>query len=308
MIEHLNIINTKIIGLILFKVETPIHIGAGDIGVRRSFLRVGDSFVIPSSTWKGCFRSISENIAKTMKFNYIELLSIKFYDEKTGDIKYSPLKEGCEDFINLRDKLINIYRGFKSELPGVDKYTIKGLIHELGFLEEEEKLNKIDENTWNRFVEVFLAINCPLGKLYGNRYMAAKIRFLDTLVKGRTSERTIIGINRRSLTVEEDYLSFIETLNERYIKLTFIADNLKPGEGDSKLFTSTLNYIRKLGLNLGGSKSRGLGYLTIDEEKTRFYIIDLMQGNIDDKMYKIVNPFKYTTPTNIEGIFKWLKS
>lgn len=305
--EHLNTINTKIIGLILFKVETPIHVGAGDTGVRRSFLRIGDSFVIPSSTWKGCFRSISENIAKTMKFSYIESLSIKFYDEKIGDIKYSPLKEGCEDFINLRGKLINIYKGLKSELPGVNEYVIKDLIHELGFLEEEEKLSKIDENTWNRFVEAFLAINCPLGKLYGNRYIAAKIRFLDTIVKGRTSERTVIGINRKSLTVEEDYLSFIETLNERYIQLMFIADNLKPGEGDSKLFASTLNYIKDLGLNLGGSKSRGLGYITIDEEKTKFHIINLMQGSIDDKIRKIANPFKYTTSTNINGLLKWLE-
>lgn len=307
MVEHLNTINTKIIGLISFKVGTPIHIGAGGVEVRRSFLRIRDSLIIPSSTWKGCFRSISENIAKTMKFNHIETLSIKFYNEKTGNIKYLPREGEPDDFIDLRNKLINVYKGLKYEIPGIDEHKIKSLIHELGFSEEKEKLEKIDEETWNRFVEAFLSINCPIGKLYGNRYIAGKIRFFDTLVRGKTSERAIIGINRESLTVEEGYLSFMETLNEKYIKLIFIADNLRPGEGDSKLFASTLNYIRKLGLNLGGSKTRGLGYLMVNEEETKFYTIDLIQGNIYEKMCKIVNPFKYTTSTNINGLLKWLE-
>lgn len=305
MILQFDSVSNKIIGLLTFNVETPIHIGAGGVEVRRSFLRVGDNLVIPSSTWKGAFRSISEGIAKNMKFNGVSSLSVKFYRETIRGIRYSQVNYGDIEFINLRNELISIHRGLKVGALEISREDVDILIRELGFSEDAEKLNIYDEAVWNRFTEAFLAVNCPIGKLYGNHYMAAKVRFVDTIIKGKTSERAGIGINRKKLKVEERFLHFTEILSENDVKLMFIACNLKPGEEDSKLFASTLRCMRRLGISTGGSKSRGLGHLTIKDAK--IYIIDLTTGNLNEKMLKIVNPFKHIPPTNLEELIRWLR-
>ncbi|MEM3545998.1 MAG: RAMP superfamily CRISPR-associated protein [Candidatus Bathyarchaeia archaeon] len=305
MILQLDSVCNKIVGLLTFGVETPIHVGAGGVEVRRSFLKVEDRLVIPSSTWKGAFRSMSERIAKNMKFNGVSSLSVKFYRETTRGISYSPANYKDAEFVNLRNELISVHKGLKPEALGISRGDVDIAIRELGFSEEVEKLNGYDETTWNWFTEALLAVNCPIGRLYGNNYVAAKVRFVDTVIKGRTSERAGIGINRRALKVEEEFLYFMEALSESDVKLMFIACNLKPGEGDSKLFASTLQYVREMGMSIGGSKSRGLGHLTIKGAK--IFIIDLTTGSLDDKMLRIVNPFKHVPPTDLEGLIKWLR-
>ncbi|MCQ5337492.1 MAG: RAMP superfamily CRISPR-associated protein [Candidatus Methanomethylicia archaeon] len=309
VIKHLIPIETKIIGILTFKTETPIHIGSIEAEVRRSFLKLkNEVLVIPSSSWKGTFRAISENIAKTMNFNGIAKLSIKYYNEDSGGIRYIPKTEE-EDFNKLKNELIELYKGLKKEAYGISKEQLKELIYELGFKEEEKELEKeLDENenkVWTRFTEAILAINCPIGKLYGNGYLASKLRFSDSFIKSKTNERPGIAIDRESGKVREGHLYFIEILPKAKIKLMFIACNLRPGEEDSQLFANTLNYISELGITIGGGKSRGLGYLLLDD--ANIYIADLRNKDFTEKIQMISNPLKYVKPVKLDDFIEWLR-
>jgi CRISPR/Cas system CSM-associated protein Csm3 (group 7 of RAMP superfamily) len=307
IIKHLNPIETKIIGIITFKTETPIYIGSMEAEVRRSFLKLkNEMLVIPSSTWKGAFRSISETIAKNMSFNGIANISVKYYSEGTGGIKYKPEgKEERKEFDELKSELIKLHKGLRNEVYGLTREQLEELIYELGFKEEERELKEHKDDVWEKFAEAILAVNCPIGKLYGNGYLASKLRFSDSLIKGEINERPGIAIDRKSGKVREGHLYFTEILPKAKIKLMFIACNLKPGEEDSKLLANTLQYINELGITIGGGKSRGLGQLTIDE--TNIYIANLKDKKLTEKLQAISNPFKYIKPTKLNELITWLK-
>lgn len=307
VIKHLNPIETKIIGILKFKTETPIHIGSIGAEVRRSFLKLkNEMLVIPSSTWKGAFRALSEKIAKNMSFNGIANFSVKYYSEKAGGIGYMPEDVyGKEEFNKLKNELIELHKGLKREVYGLTGEQLKELIYELGFREEERELNEYKDDIWNRFTEAIIAINCPIGKLYGNRYLASKLRFTDSLIKGEINERPGIAIDRKSGKVREGHLYFTEILPKAEIKLMFIACNLKPREEDSKLLANTLQYINELGITIGGGKSRGLGQLSIDE--ANIYIANLKERELTERIQAISNPFKYIKPTKLNEFVGWLR-
>lgn len=305
---HLNPLENKIIGIIKFSIQTPIHIGTGGIEVRREFLKVKDNLLIPSSTWKGIFRSLSEKIAKNMNFDYLSNLSIKLYHEKERGIGYKPINEIEEkEFDKLKGELKKIFKGIESEIVKFSKENINELINELGFFDEKELLEKENEEAWTKFTEAFLAINCPIGKLYGNNYLASKIRFLDTFIpKPKIHERPGITIDRKSGKVKEGYLYFTEVyIEDRSIEMFFIADNLKQGENDSKIFASTLNYVKEMGVHIGGAISRGLGYLELEDAK--FYIVNLKEEKYENRILSLVNPFKYVKSISIDEFMKWLR-
>ncbi|MBS7612363.1 hypothetical protein KEJ27_09245 [Candidatus Bathyarchaeota archaeon] len=303
---HLNPLENKIVGMIKFKVESPIHIGNGGTEARRTFLRVDDNLIIPSSTWKGVFRSLSEKIAKSMNFGYLPSLAIKSYREGKGGIEYKPADEaGMRELKKLEEELKEVFKGVKSEAFGLSKGDVDGLIDELGFSDVRRLLEKGEEEAWERFTEAILAINCLIGKLYGNRYLAAKVRFLDTfIVRPRVHERPGISIERKSGKVREDALFFTEVYVGENIEVTFIADNLKAGSDDSRVFASTLNYVKELGIHVGGSVSRGLGYLKFKDAK--FHVVDLKEGRYEDRILRLVRPFKYVAPMDIDWFTEWL--
>ncbi|MEM2178323.1 MAG: RAMP superfamily CRISPR-associated protein [Candidatus Methanomethylicaceae archaeon] len=305
---HLNPLENKIIGIIKFSIQTPIHIGTGGTEVKREFLKVKDNLLIPSSTWKGIFRSLSEKIAKNMNFNYLSNLAIKLYKEKERGIEYKPTNNiEKNEFNKLKEELKKVFKGMESEIVKFSKENINELINELGFSDEKELLEKEDEETWIKFTEAILAINCPIGKIYGNNYLASKVRFLDTFIpETKIHERSGTTIERNSGKVKEKHLYFTEVyIGDKSIEMFFIADNLKQGEDDSKVFSSILNYVKEMGINIGGSISRGLGYLKLEDAK--FYIIDLKEGKYENRILSLVNPFKNVTPISIDEFIKWLK-
>ena len=303
---HLNPLENKIVGMLEFKVESPIHIGAEEAEARRSFLNVGSDLLIPSSTWKGTFRSLSEKIAKNMNFNYPSSLAIKLYHEGKSGIEYKPTEEvGKKEFDEFESELKGVFKGSGSKNIKFSIEDINKLIDELGFSDMRNLLEKEDEGVWKKFTEAILAINCPIGKLYGNRYMASKVRFLDTFItEPKVHERPGITIERKSGKVRENSLYFTEVYAGEYIKIVFIGDNLKQGEDDSRIFASTLNYIKELGINVGGAVSRGLGYLKF--ENAKFYVLSLKEGKYENRILDLARPFKHTTPMKIEEFIKWL--
>ena len=310
LIHHLNPLEYKAIGILEFEIETPLHIGTGTTEMRRAFVRIpgNGGFLIPSSTWKGAFRSISERIAKSMDFrDKLAGLAVKLFKEEPR-----ATYEVDERFCN---EVINVLRG---DTSNIIPYSSKDLIEvaaEIGFtLEEISEVKSrgfgARDNLLYRLSESILAIHCPIGKLYGNAVLAGKLRFLDTILKPEASkiilhERPGVAIDRYSGRVREEALFILESIIGERVKLKIIADNLAPGAEDSKLFALTLEAIDNFGLNLGARKSAGMGWLKLNNEASYWHIINLKD---DESGAKIGNPFKHVEKRSIKEFLKWLWS
>lgn len=304
---HLNPLKNKVVGELVFKCVSQIHIGAGGVEARRTFLRLlNGSLLIPSSTWKGAFRSVAEKVAKNLTFNGLAGIALKLYREGPRGISYSGKGE---PFTLVLNDLVNALRG--SAAPLIDQpQQIEHVLLELGYGEDElEELKKhgTEAGGARQMAEDYIALHCPLGKLFGNRVLAAKLRFFDTIIASpRTQQKPGIGMDRRTGKVVEGNIYFLEVLPPgEELKLRIVADNLLPKAEDTAVLASTLDIIREIGLHLGGRKSVGLGELTLDEEASKFYLVKL---NMDKEAKLLANPFKYAQTKRLEDFLHWLRT
>lgn len=298
---HLNPLEYKAIGLLDFEVCSSLHIGKGEEDARREFLRLPTGeLVVPSSTWKGAFRSISEHLAKSMKFNGLAALAVELYSEDKRGITYRSDKNKFEKFV---DDFVKTLRGIPS--GGMNTEELVAVMKDLGYTEDDlqevkERGLEALENLARVMAESYLAINCPIGRLYGNFTIAGKVRFFDSIFNASTHFRPGIGIERLSGKVEENVLYFSEIVSFETLRLTLIADNLLPGEDDSKLFANTLETIKLMGISIGGRKSVGMGHLRLSNGA--FYIVDLRKdGNL-----AIGNPFRKGKKFDLEAFISWI--
>lgn len=304
---HLNPLKYKVVGFMTFKTESPIHIGAGGIEARRDFLRLpSGEFLIPSSSWKGAFRSISERIAKTMRCDGIEGAAINFYRESQSGIRYRSDDKSFEEFVEDFAKRL---KGEEGKWVKDDPEKLEKILEDLGYSQEEikevkERGEKAEDGLAYEMAESYLALYCPIGKLYGNGVLAGKLRFGDVIVrKCRTNLRPGVGIDRKTMTAKPGVLYFIQIIEDAKLRLPLILDNPTPGELDSILLARTIDYIRELGLSIGGRKSAGLGRLKIEEDGGEFYLIRLREDN----KLAIGNPFKKAEKLNLNEFTTWLK-
>jgi len=304
---HLNPLTYKIVGLITFKTESPIHIGAGGIEARRNFLRLpSGEFLIPSSSWKGAFRSISEKMAKAMRCSGIEEIAVNFYRETQSGIRYRSEDKSFEEFVEDFAKRL---KGEEGKWVKDDLGKLEKILEDLGYSQEEikevkERGKKAKDGLAYEMAESYLALYCPIGKLYGNGVLAGKLRFGDVIVKEcRTHLRPGVGIDRKTITAKPGVLYFIQIIEDAELRLPLILDNPTPGELDSILLARTIDYIQELGLSIGGRKSTGLGRLKIEEDGGEFYLIRL-RG--DDKL-AIGNPFKKAEKLTLSEFTRWLR-
>lgn len=299
---HLNPLETKVIGVIIFKADSPLHVGAGGDGTLRTFFRLPTGeLAIPCSTWKGAFRRVSEKIARTMQFTGIEGLAVKLYREGPRGITYS----SGDEFEMFVDEFLKALNGEDSSLVGDGPEKLREISRELGYSDEEIERIKRREVSANELAENYLALHCPISELYGNRIIAGKLKFLDTVLgKLEVKVRPGVGIDRSTRKAKGGILYRTQVLDRGLkVKLTFIADNLIPGSSSSKLFASTLKFIRELGISIGARKSTGLGALNMVEGK--FYVLNLREDAEKDTML-IGNPLKKVSPQNLEGFLRWL--
>jgi len=300
---HLNPLDFKIVGMLNFKVSSSLHVGGGGEEVRREFLRLPTGeLVIPSSTWKGAFRNLSEQLARNNKFSGIAALAAELYSEGRGGVTYRSDREKFDEFTRT---FVETLRGNVS--TGIDHKELVSTMMELGYTRQElkevvEKGIDTRDGMARKMAEDYLAIHCPIGRLYGNLTIAGKVRFLDTIFKAATHFRPGVGIERSSNKVKENLLYFIEAVSSgTLLKLTFIADNLVPKTDDSKLFANTLETIGFMGLSIGGRKSAGMGELKLIN--SNFYVVDLRK----DETLAIGNPFKKANKFDWESFTSWLR-
>ena len=310
---HLNPLENKIVGELTFRSKGLLHVGSGGVEARRRFIKVSDGrFLIPSSTWKGAFRSLSEKVFRSMKFKGISKIAADLYEEGRDGISYRPTdEEKKKEFKQVGEDMINALRGGAPSILPEKPNMIKNILRELGY--EDREIGIVRDEGFDapgrlaeRMTEDYLAVHCPLGRLYGNKVLAAKLRFTDSLLNiKKTYEKPGIGIDRRTGKVQEATLYFIEVApRDLKVKLRVIADNLKPEEEDSLILASTLDIIKEIGLQIGARKSVGLGELEIDEKETRFYIVDLRS---DKDGMKLANPLKNVKPKRMGEFIRWLR-
>lgn len=277
---HLNPLHHKLVGEIVFIAETPISVGVGGQEMLRQILRIEDKVVIPSTTWKGAFRSIAERLAKTMKLQGVERLAVKLYRETEKGITYRPTSDDKEwdTFLKEFEAVIN---NEQAQTP-MYKLSHEDIMEFLNDMYTAPNEADIEDRA-----ERYLAYNCPIGRLFGNQVMAGKIRFMDTVLEiNKSHYRPGIGIDRPAGRVKENILYYIESIpSGTEIKLRFVGDNLLE-RTDKTLFENTLNYVERLGLQIGTRKSAGMGLLKV--EKIRRIEIDLEH----DDGFRIIRPFE----------------
>jgi CRISPR/Cas system CSM-associated protein Csm3 (group 7 of RAMP superfamily) len=260
---HLNPLHRKLLVKFIFEAETPVSVGVGGEEVLRQVLRIGHWIVIPSTTWKGAFRAIAERLAKTMELDGLERLAVKLYRETQKRIVYTP-RDTDQDWETYLSEFKSVVNGNPIQNP---QYVLKPqevtqFLNDVYVDIEEVKKAK---DGYEKMAEGYLAYNCPIGRLFGNHVLAGKVRFMDTIIDVKqTHFRPGIGIDRRTGKVREGILYYMESIpTKTEIPLALIADNLVPGENDTVLFRLTLDYVEKIGLQIGAGKSRGLGLLML---------------------------------------------
>jgi len=282
---HLNPLHRKLLVKFIFEAETPVSVGIGGEEVLRQVLRIGHWIVIPSTTWKGAFRAIAEKLAKTMELNGLERLAVKLYRETQKGIVYTP-QDTDQDWETYLSEFKSVVNGNPIQNP---QYVLKPqevtqFLNDIYVDIEEVKKAK---DGYEKMAEGYLAYNCPIGRLFGNHVLAGKVRFMDTIIDVKqTHFRPGIGIDRRTAKVREGILYYIESIpSQTEISLRIVADNLVSGETDTTLFNNTLDYIQKLGLQIGTRKTAGMGLLSLKNIQK----IDLDLKS--DSELKIVRPY-----------------
>jgi CRISPR/Cas system CSM-associated protein Csm3 (group 7 of RAMP superfamily) len=247
----------------IFEAETPVSVGSGGEEVLRQVLRIGHWIVIPSTTWKGAFRAIAERLAKTMELDGLERLAVKLYRETQKGIVYTP-QDTDQDWETYLSEFNSVVNGNPIQNP---QYVLKPqevtqFLNDVYVDIEEVKKAK---DGYEKMAERYLAYNCPIGRLFGNQVLAGKVRFMDTIIDVKqTHFRPGIGIDRKTGKVREGILYYIESIpSKTEISLRIVADNLMTGGTDTTLFNNTLDYIQKLGLQIGTRKTAGMGLLSL---------------------------------------------
>ena len=266
--------------------------------------------VLLATSLKGALRGLSERIAKSSHDAFADLeaeeKALRWHHEpEGGPIRHAP-EEGVFEEKDLR-RLLDVL-GISSLGPeealrlaialGMtpedarelsDKVLKSGTLGSLNLANERARVLVSD------LVERALAVFCPICRLYGSPSLAAKLRLVDALPVSSTctAMRIHVGIDRRSLTSAENILYQEEVVEPGAVfRAYLIADNVKPGTPEAKLLASTLEFIRRLGLQVGGSKSRGLGLLRVDEEASRAWFCDFTEARGSLALEMLLDPRK----------------
>jgi len=247
--------------------KTPVHIGAGEKG--EALLRILKMFVpaygkeiplIPRTTLKGVFRKTSEVLAISDPSKYL----YKGFEHitKISIESHIGAEEGKHSDVN-KEEAKKIYE----ELGlGEDSELLYSILVSLGVkVDRATELSKepSSERNIKEIVELLLPLFCPICRLYGSLSFAGRVSFTDALPlkkEFKTLFKPSVSIERASLTARTHGLFFIETIPPgTQFSFTIVLRDIPAKVTEYELFDKTLNYFETLGIQVGGSKSRGMG-------------------------------------------------
>ena len=313
--QHISELRTRLVIKLGLMASSGVSVGAGvepGTSLKRLFkIRLPhedrEAPVLLASSLKGALRAISERLAKTdpeaFASTQVELMAIRLHHEAPGKPIGHVVSEGEE----LREALSQLHiieldvdeLGRLATALGMSPDDITDIIE---FLRKAgvRKLSDIDIASLNKgrrgfFVELVnraLALHCPICKLYGAPSLAGKLRLVDGLPEGeaRISVRIHVGIDRATGTHRENILYHEEVVEPSLFTTYLIVDNVEFGSSEARLLASTLEFILKLGLRLGGSKSRGLGFMKPDLEKSVAWLCDFEARRGPEALEMLLDP------------------
>lgn len=276
----------KFAAILAFEARGPVHVGGRREGNVLYALRLPDGrLLVPGSTWKGAFRSIAEKLAPSIPAAGPEKLALELV--AAGE--------------RGRDAYLEKLRGdFEAALKGAatrfDPADVKRVVGELG-LDREASIDAREA------LEQYLEYYCPVGKLFGNRVRAGSLKFADSVVEAPTFRKPGVGIDRKTGTVKEGVLYFVEAGDPGApVKLLMVGEVDERGSAASRLLASTLLYVKELGVAVGGKKSTGMGLLELRD--ARIHVVEYAA----DKGGAMLAQLLKTKPMGVEEFAAWLEA
>lgn len=282
--------------------------------------------LIPSTSIKGVLRSIAyslmKQLARTGIFNGLAKYSAllheetmekrtwhidgiedklkRLYGDKYKDILSGELLEQLQANTRNQDILRIAYSSLGRDVVVVRREhgrIIFELSNDMKNYVEEGNLKKCFEiSSCMRFVDLIFSYYCPLDRLFGSQYFKGKMNIKSALLsedKYMKMPRTHVAINRNKQVKEEKalYIDRIIYVKELNIELTIY--DLEENSPEEKLLNSLLDYIKNVGIQLGGGKSIGYGYMILADRKIEKINYEKLhqqyiQGNIDEIIEKIM--------------------
>lgn len=284
------IVRVKFVGVLNFKARGPIHVGySKEANVLYALKLPNGDLVVPASTWKGVLRSLAEKLAPSLQMSDIERLAL----EKVG--RAQTPQEARENVKELLKDFERALEGKQSKL--FDQKDVEEKLLGLGY-----DMQQIEDKNWA--LVQYLSLYCPVGRLFGSYSLAGGLKFLDTVIGPGFQRRPGVGINRRSGTVQENVLYFVET-GEAYAKvpLVMVGEVEARGSAPARLLASVLEAVAEVGIGVGGRKSTGLGLLEL--ESSGFHAFEPGKDG-DERGTMLVNP-RAATKMDLMTFIGWLR-
>lgn len=244
-------------------------------------MRVGNRVYIPISSVKGVLRRFGEVVAKSMvsmNMDSIEASITLAHCELEGE----GLRHVCYNVTKVVSDLQSL------STRDLEVLALKGFIPRDKVVEVSELL-KGDVVVGLRHLESFISQFCIICRLFGGPGIAGKLRIVNiTLDNAKVGGLTHIAIDRDRRVVSEGALYMEEFVEPGKIAVEFIARNVELNMPEYTLLLKTVGLLKEVGIAIGHSKSRGLGWLNLDERETKLIYIDFNQATTPKQLIEIL--------------------
>lgn len=208
--------------------------------------------VIPESSWRGALRRIGEAIAKASLDGFKDEL-----DRALASAHHEPEESPITHHVD-HDLLMRLHDRLKADREG------RGELARLALrFVAQDALDR--ERPSPSEYSALLSPLCPICRLFGGPGLRSKLTISDTLLNAQSFERTHVSLDRMTGVREEGRLFTVEyALPRGPIELEMVAHNVSPGSSEALILAGVLDWVSKLGLEVGGFKSRGVGQLELE--------------------------------------------
>ena len=305
-------LENRLVVKLVFEHDTSpyVHVGAGrELGAGTlKALKIGGSsttYLIPSTSLKGVLRRIADHIGKSLARNprNLEEALLKCHCEtEDSGIRHV----GCSD---SELKLISEYVEKSFRDGSIQRFLSEDVIERTRRMLRNSKVLQVLRK--NHALEPLLAFRCPICRLYGGPGLGGKV-FVNNVVitDGSASFITRASIERVSGRVREGALFTVEALTLPKFEVTLIVENIELNTLEPLIIAGTLEWLLKLGLEVGGMKSTGLGHYRLSTTESKGLIINYNNiKNSEDLIMKLtaIEKLLEDTGTSVDTLIKQLR-
>ena len=254
-----------------FDVLSPILIGTSSrVGSIKEALKVGKYYMIPSSSWKGTLKR-----------------------EALSEALYMPLSQEAkalvEEHLRVSDEKFGVHSGSDcASLPQVKEKNGSVDVSEIRKNLEPELYHLMHQSLSIEEVKRYMcsalkSFACPLDSIFGSIYFTSLANFSSSVFAGKPEIRTKVTIDRETMTAAEGHLYSEEEvwpLDGLTLYVTLIVPERRILYGytrDPELITALwikmLMKLSDLGTSIGSGKSKGLGLIKLNADKSQYAAI-----------------------------------